>query len=67
MGDDPVRQIDDAHAVGDDVDHPCFRIGSRSHRDRIYAHRHAHDEDGLCLGGGNIEDLKRVVRRIDRQ
>ena len=58
-------QVDDAHRVGDLVDHPRLGVAVRADGDRVEAHRH-----GAALGGDaadHVEDFQARIGRVHRQ
>ena len=58
-------EVDDAHAVGDVVDHPYLGVRSGPHRDRIEPHRNRAGPDQPR--GDDREHLEAVVGGVDRQ
>ena len=58
-------QADHAHAVRQVVDDPDLVVGARGHGHGLQAHGHAGEE--LQTRGRDVEDVERVVRRVDSE
>ena len=59
------RDVDDADAVGEVIDHPHLVVGARRHRDRLEADRHR--VEVRQPAGGDGEDLQPVVGGVRRR
>jgi hypothetical protein len=57
-------QADHADTVGQVIDHPDLVVAARRHRHRLEADQHAGAEGQAAVG--DVEDLERVVGRVDR-
>ncbi len=59
------REVDDAHAVGEVVHHPDLVVGAGRHGDGLHADRDRGRVDEAAAR--HVEDLERVVGRVDRE
>jgi hypothetical protein len=60
-----TREIDDADAVREVVHHPDFVVAARRDCDGLHADRHGRRKGQSARP--DVEDLERVVRRVDRE